>query len=167
MHTRRTLIIRKPDLNSFERYKIDDKSVIQNFTDTPAFHQFMAHNPLPYYIGNPEIQGGSWLGDFARGFDQGFSKTLEIGSKILPFIGLGEKKKNKKKKVQKMIESEEEEIKHEVAENKKLNKIEKLAKDMKKENKKMLRGELVRKLMKEKGMTLGQASRHIKENNLL
>ena len=173
--TRRTLIIRKPDLNNFERYKIDNRSVMQNIKDMPAFHQFMSHNPLPYYVGNPQIEGGSFWSYFADGFQKGFSTTLNIGSKILPLVGLGEKKKKKMVKEDSDVsESEEEEEahekvhkKHEIVENKKLTKIEKLAKDMKKENKKILRGELVRKLMKEKGMKLGEASRYIKEHNLM
>jgi hypothetical protein len=197
MHTRRTLIIRKPDLNNFERYKIDNKSVIQNLRDTPAFHKFVSENPLPYYIGDPHIAGGSFLSDFISGFKKGFTTTLDIGSKVLPLIGLGEaedgseasfkgcsapeegcgkrKTGRKKKVVKEESSSEEEELAHEKKENKKLKKIKKVVQEMQEENKKMMkgkglkvaRGELVRKLMKEKGMTLGQASRHIKENNLL
>jgi hypothetical protein len=211
MHTRRTLIIRKPDLNNFERYKIDNKSVIQNLRDTPAFHKFVSENPLPYYIGEPRahsapgkglrpephIAGGNFLSDFISGFKKGFTTTLDIGSKVLPLIGLGEaedgseasfkgcsapeegcgkrKTGRKKKVVKEESSSEEEELAHEKKENKKLKKIKKVVQEMQEENKKMMkgkglkvaRGELVRKLMKEKGMTLGQASRHIKENNLL
>jgi hypothetical protein len=181
--TRRTLIIRKPDLNNFERYKIDPRFTINKIKEQGAFKQFMSHNPLPYYTGEPMIEGGSFWSDFADGFQKGFSTTLDIGSKLLPLVGLGAdgemegcgKKKAKrggarKKKVVEKSESEEseqEEIEHEIKENKQLNKIEKITKDMKKANKKILRGEMIRDLMKKHNMTLGQASRHIKENKLM
>jgi hypothetical protein len=184
--TRRTLIIRKPDSNSFERYKMDPRFAINKIAEEGAFKQFMSHNPLPYYIGEPVVQGGNFFTDFARGFQEGFSKTLDIGSQILPLIGLGygdvemkgcgkkavkaKRGGARKKKVVEKSESEEseqEEIEHEIKENKQLNKIEKITKDMKKANKKILRGEMIRDLMKKHNMTLGQASRHIKENKLM
>ena len=171
--THRTLIIRKPVLNNFERYKIDPRFTINKIAEEGAFKQFMSHNPLPYYIGEPHtIEGGSFWSDFADGFKKGFSTTLDIGSKILPLVGLGKKKRGgaRKKKVVEKSESEEseqEEIEHEIKENKQLNKIEKLAKDMKKQNKKILRGEMVRDLMRNKNMKLGEASRYIKEHKLI
>jgi hypothetical protein len=199
--TRRTLIIRRPDLNNFERYKIDPEYTINRVKKNPAFHQFLSKNPLPYYIGSPKIEGGnhqcgdnmeggSFLSDFADGFKKGFTTTLDIGSKILPLIGLGKKKRAAKKKAIKNEESEvgtcasntcgesaseKEELAHEKKENKKLKKIKKVVQEMQEENKKMIkgkgskaaRGELVRKLMKEKKMTLGQASKHIKDNKLI
>ena len=194
--TRRTLIIRRPDLNNFERYKIDPEYTINRVKNNPAFHQFLSKNPLPYYIGSPKVEGGnhqceeggSFWSDFADGFKKGFTTTLDIGSKILPLVGLGKKKRTAKKKAMKEDSaSEREELAHEVGasgtshtfgekkENKKLKKIKKVVQEMQEENKKMIkgkgskaaRGALVKKLMKEKNMTLGQASRHIKENNLL
>jgi hypothetical protein len=187
--TRRTLVVPRPLLNNFERYKIDPRSTTTKMKDNPAFHEFLSKNPLPYYVGNlrvvgsngtpnEHLEGGSFLSEFADGFRRGFSTTLDIGSKILPLIGLGKKKRAAKKKAMNHDESEESEkeeeqheiehIKHEEVENKKLNKIVKLAKDMKKNNKKILRGEMVRDLMrKHKGMKLGDASRYIKEHNLI
>ena len=89
--TRRTLVIRKPDLNKFELYKIDPRFAINKVAEEGAFKQFMSNNPLPYYTGHPEIEhGGSWLGDFSKGFVQGFSSVMDIGSKVLPLIGLDE-----------------------------------------------------------------------------
>jgi hypothetical protein len=184
MHTKRTLIIRKPDLNSFERYKIDPTFAIDKVEKMPAFHQFLSKNPLPYYLGESRIEGGNFLSDFVDGFKKGFTTTLDIGSKILPFVGLGDEcecqempKKKKGGRKKKVVESssEEEELAHEKKENKKLKKIKKVVQEMQEENKKMMkgkgsrmaRGDLVRKLMKEKGMTLGQASKHIKENKLI
>jgi hypothetical protein len=186
--TKRTLIIKKPDLNNFERYKIDNQNIIQNIEDTPAFHKFMTTNPLPYYKVKKTIKirkGGSFFSDFVDGFKKGFTTTLDIGSKVLPLIGLGgempcdmevmpKKKGGRKKKVMESS-SEEEELAHEKKENKKLKKIKKVVQEMQEENKKMIkgkgskaaRGELVRKLMKEKKMTLGQASKHIKDNKLI
>jgi hypothetical protein len=197
--THRTLIIRKPDLNNFERYKIDPTPVYENLKKMPAFKQFMSHNPLPYYLGEPKVEGGNHMegegfwSDFARGFETGLTKTLEIGSKVLPLIGLGEEMQKKKKGGKKKIvkeessesESEKEELAHEKKENKKLKKIKKVVQEMQEENKKIMkkpeastpavkgkgskaaRGALVKKLMKEKGMKLGEASRYIKEHNLL
>lgn len=176
--TRRTLIIPKPLKNKFELYKEAPTPPIIRMEKVPALSKFYATNPLPYYLGRPEIEGGSnsFWSDFADGFKKGFTTTLDIGSHLLPLVGLGKKKKGGKKKVMESSseESEREEthheiehLKHEEKENKKLNKIEKLAKEMKKSNKKMVRGEMVRDLMKNKGMKLGEASRYIKEHNLL
>lgn len=173
--TKRTLIIRKPQLNKFELYREDPRFTINKIAEEGALKQFMSHNPLPYYIaGKSEIEGGGFWSDFAHGFEEGFTKTLEIGSKILPFVGLGKKKGGKKKKVIESSDSEQEEEEHEkvheqheINETKKLTKIEHLAQDMKKQNKKILRGEMIRKLMKERGMKLGEASRYIKENKLM
>ena len=184
--THRTLIIRKPDLSNFEKYKIDPEYTINHVKNNPVFHQFLSKNPLPYYVGSPKVEGGnhqcgdmeggSFLSDFADGFKKGFTTTLDIGSKILPLIGLGKKKRASKKKAMKEdSESEREELAHEKKENKKLKKIKKVVQEMQEENKKMIkgkgskaaRGALVKKLMKEKNMTLGQASSYIKKNNLL
>ena len=185
--TRRTLIVRKPDLNKFELYKIDPRFTINKVAEEGAFKEFMGHNPLPYYMGDPHtLEGGSFWSDFASGFETGLSKTLDIGSKLLPLVGLGYgdaemegcgKKKRvscgsgrgRKKKIikEELSSSEEEEMEHEQIENTRLKKIENVVKDMKKENKKLIRGQLVKKLMAEKGMTLGQASKHIKEHKLI
>jgi hypothetical protein len=119
--TKRTLIIKKPDLNNFERYKIDNQNIIQNIEDTPAFHKFMTTNPLPYYKVKKTIKirkGGSFFSDFIDGFKKGFTTTLDIGSKVLPLIGLGgempcdmevmpKKKGGRKKKV---MESSSDEV---------------------------------------------------------
>lgn len=201
--TRRTLIIRKPDLNNFERYKIDPTPVYENIKKMPAFHQFMSHNPLPYYMGDPHtLEGGGFWEQFAEGFKKGFTTTLDIGSHLLPLVGLGHdvgtrasntygenemegcgkkkaKRGGKKKAMKKESESEEsaseaeelehemEHVKHEERENKRLDTIEKNVKEMKKANKKILRGEMVRDLMKNRGMKLGEASRYIKEHKLI
>jgi hypothetical protein len=183
--TRRTLIIRKPDLNKFELYKKDPRFIINKVAEEGAFKQFMGHNPLPYYMGDPHtLEGGSFWSDFADGFKKGFTTTLDIGSKLLPLVGLGHQAKGtfgdmegcgkkkrapRRKKIikEELSSSEEEEMEHEQIENTRLKKIENVVKDMKKENKKMIRGQLVKKLMAEKGMTLGQASKHIKEHKLI
>jgi hypothetical protein len=176
--TRRTLIVPPPLMNTFELYKIDPTPPIRRMRNIPVFKEFLSHNPLPYYIGNPEISGRGFWDDFKTGFVEGFDTTMKLGSHILPLIGLGKKKRGGKKKIMKE-ESEEsaseveeeahelEHVKHEERENKHLDKIEKIAKDMKKANKKVLRGEMVRDLMRNKGMKLGQASRYIKEHNLI
>ena len=63
---------------------------------------------------------------------------------------------------------EMEHVKHEERENKHLDAIEKNVKKMKQANKKILRGEMIRDLMKKnRGMKLGEASRYIKEHNLI
>lgn len=102
-----------------------------------------------------KMVGAGFFDDFKKGFVKGVKmigtpvkkiakavgKTIpeaKIAGDVLEAIGLGKGKKAKKAK-----------------------------KPMKSTDKRKLRGAMISKLMKSKGMTLGEASKHIKENNLI
>lgn len=105
-----------------------------------------------------KMVGAGFFDDFKKGFVKGvkmigtpvkkIAKAVgksvpeaRIAGDVLEAIGLGKSKKAKAKA--------------------------KAKKPMKSTDKRKVRGAMISKLMKSKGMTLGEASKHIKENNLI
>lgn len=116
-----------------------------------------------------ELVGSGFFSDFASGFKKGFSSVVSPALKVasmLPIpeaqvaaavgnaVGLG-------KKMPEGFEARHGKGKHCGEGKKKAPKKRQASAKMKK------RGALVSKLMKKEGMSLGQASKYIKENNLL
>jgi hypothetical protein len=112
--------------------------------------------------------GASFWDEFYKGFKTGLTETLDIGSHLLPLVGLGreEHAANKSDSEAEEEEHEQEHVEHEKMENKKLKKVKKLADSMLKANKRVLRAELIRKIMKERGVSMIKASQIIKQENL-
>lgn len=103
------------------------------------------------------LRGGSMWGDFSKGFKIGFHGTLnpivKIAKPVSKAVGL--------KPVGEVLDAVKD-VSGEI-----------IGKGMKKKRKRVVsdkmrkRGMLIKKLMKEKGLTLPQASKYIKQNNLL
>lgn len=111
-----------------------------------------------------KMVGAGFFDDFKKGFIKGVKmigtpvkkiakavgKSIpeaKIAGDVLEAIGLGKGKKAKKAKAKAEVKAK--------------------AKPMKSTDKRKVRGAMISKLMKSKGMTLGEASKHIKENNLI
>jgi hypothetical protein len=154
----------------------------------PQFEDFIMH---PYTAGyqqtkvnqmlaEPEyLVGSSFLGDFFEGFKKGIKGVADVAGPLLPLlVGLGREEHVPKSESESDSEAEEEADEekhkaHEMQENVKLKKLKKAAKVVKatadsmlKANRKMLRAELVRKVMKERGVSMIKASQAIKAENL-
>jgi hypothetical protein len=156
----------------------------------PEFAHFVMHPTTLGYndkkinkmLAEPEyLVGASFLGDL-------WQEVKEVANVAAPFVpllvGLGReecKKRVKKMKggmheeIESESEAEEEEhekkhMEHEIKENKKIKKLKKevnkITNSMLKSNKRMMRAELVRKIMKERGVKMIEASRIIKKEGL-
>jgi hypothetical protein len=144
----------------------------------PQFENFIMHPYTPGYkqtklnkmLQEPKyFVGSSFWDDFADGFKKGFTTTLDLGSHLLPLVGLGREEHHSDAESDSEAEEEAHEKvhkAHELQENKKLKKVKKLADSMLASNRRMLRAELIRKIMKDRKVNMITASQIIKSEKL-
>jgi hypothetical protein len=139
----------------------------------PQFTDFIMHPYTPGYkqtklnkmLAEPKyFVGSSFLGDFWTGFKQGIQGVADVAKPFLPLlVGLGreEHKSEAEEEAHEMVHKA-----HEKVENKKLKKVKKLADQMLNANRRILRAELVRRIMKDRKVSMIKASQIIKAENL-
>jgi hypothetical protein len=173
-----------------EKYGVNPLASYNIGKQFPQFENFIMHPYTPGYqqtkinqmLAEPEyLVGSSFFGDFFEGFKKGIKGVADVAGPLLPLlVGLGReehvngyKLKNKKSKKVKSecesnneSESEEEEEQHELEENVKLKKVKNLTNSMLKANKRLLRNNLIRKIMKDRKVNMIKASQIIKQENL-
>ena len=173
-----------------EKYGVNPLASYNLHKTFPEFAHFVMHPTTLGYndqkinkmLAKPEfLVGASFFSDLFQG-------VKEVANVVAPFVpllvGLGREECKKRVKggmygctnkvkggMHEEIESEEEEhekkhMEHEIKENTKLKKIKNITDSMLKSNKRMMRAELVRKIMKERGVKMIEASKIIKKENL-
>jgi hypothetical protein len=116
-----------------------------------------------YAVGAGEMVGASFLGDLW----EGVKGVADVAGPLLPLlVGLGREEAHDVGKYASNTYGEKVHKAHELVENKKLKKVKKLADQMLNANKRMLRAELVRRIMKERKVSMIKASQIIKAENL-
>ena len=178
-----------------EKYGVNPLASYNLHKTFPEFAHFVMHPTTLGYndqkinkmLAKPEfLVGASFFSDLFQG-------VKEVANVVAPFVPLlvglgreecdigtrasntcGEKRvkggmygcTNKVKGGMHEEEHEKKHMEHEIKENTKLKKIKNITDSMLKSNKRMMRAELVRKIMKERGVKMIEASKIIKKENL-